>query len=41
MEEQPLQSLTGKYQAFQVHIGDAVFHGKSGANLIKENIYFY
>ena len=41
MEEQPLQSLTGKFQAFHVHIGEALFYGKSGANLVKENVYSY
>ena len=40
MEEQPLQSLVGKFQAFHTHIDEALFCGKSGANLIKENVFF-
>lgn len=41
IEEQPLQSISEKFEAFHIHIGETLFCGKTSSNLVTEKVFFY
>ena len=41
MEWEPIEALTGTFQALHVDFGKLIYHGVSASELLEQDIFFY